>query len=159
MARVTGGNGEVMPRNWRTERKLSSPARRVGFLNLLFYPSSPAIQLVDLFISWISRAARSATRRCPPQSSKGRSFSASLGRILLLFCDSVCLVLFLCLRTLELGGLFRLYRHFTIDGVVCRHANGHFEDEETARDVELALQIALAPPSPPTTLVLQSIRP
>ncbi|KAI8006389.1 Zinc finger-containing ubiquitin peptidase 1 [Camellia lanceoleosa] len=30
-----------------------------------------------------------------------------------------------------------------------RHANSHFEDEELARDMELAQQIALAPPSPP----------
>ncbi|XP_057472244.1 uncharacterized protein LOC130760794 isoform X1 [Actinidia eriantha] len=30
-----------------------------------------------------------------------------------------------------------------------RHANSHFEDEEFARDLELAQQIALAPPSPP----------
>ncbi|KAK4788016.1 hypothetical protein SAY86_019335 [Trapa natans] len=30
-----------------------------------------------------------------------------------------------------------------------RHANGHFEDEEIASDMELARQISLAPPSPP----------
>ncbi|OWM79702.1 hypothetical protein CDL15_Pgr023114 [Punica granatum] len=36
-----------------------------------------------------------------------------------------------------------------------RHANGHFEDEEVARDMEFARQIALAPASPPKTLVFE----
>lgn len=40
----------------------------------------------------------------------------------------------------------QLYVHTT---ELERHANGHFEDEDIARDMELAHQIALAPPSPP----------
>ncbi|KAF8042983.1 hypothetical protein BT93_A1347 [Corymbia citriodora subsp. variegata] len=33
-----------------------------------------------------------------------------------------------------------------------RHANGHFEDEESVEDMELARRIAIAPPSPPLTM-------
>lgn len=36
----------------------------------------------------------------------------------------------------------------------CRHANGHFEDEEAAKDMELARRIAIAPPSPPLAMVI-----
>ncbi|KAI8540564.1 hypothetical protein RHMOL_Rhmol09G0272900 [Rhododendron molle] len=38
-----------------------------------------------------------------------------------------------------------------------RHANSHFEDEEFARDIELAQQIALAPPSPPFIPVINDM--
>ncbi|XP_030539806.1 zinc finger-containing ubiquitin peptidase 1 isoform X1 [Rhodamnia argentea] len=40
-------------------------------------------------------------------------------------------------------------------GELERHANSHFEDEEAAKDMELARRIAIAPPSPPLTMADQ----
>ncbi|KAI3417860.1 uncharacterized protein J3R85_014128 [Psidium guajava] len=40
-------------------------------------------------------------------------------------------------------------------GELERHANGHFEDEEAAKDMELAWRVAIAPPSPPLTSINQ----